>query len=71
MHGSFVSSQKISISDEQLRDVRNRGGNEEINPSRNVVEFSLNNGIILFYLFSPGFQLNRHFDRSELHILST
>lgn len=59
------------MSGEQLRNVRNRRGNEEMNPSRNVVEFSLNNGIILFYLFSPGFQLNRHFDRSELRILST
>lgn len=71
MHGSLVSSRKISVSGEPLRNVRNRRGNEEIIPSRNVVDFSLHNGIILFYLFSPGFQLNRHFDRSELRILST
>lgn len=69
---SLVTFKKISISDEQLRNSRNCWGNEvDINPSRNVAEFSLNNRFTLFYLFSPGYQLNRHFDRSELHILAT
>ena len=39
MHVSLVSSQKVLMSDEQLRYSRNWRGNEEINPSGNGVEF--------------------------------
>ena len=72
MHTSSVSVKKISISDERLRNSRNQWGNElDINPRRNAVEFSLNNRLTLLCLFNQGPQLNRHFDRSELHILAT
>lgn len=72
LHVSLVTLEKISISDEQDRNSRNWLGNElDINPSRNVVAFPLNNRFTLLYLFSPGYQLNRHLDRSELHILAT
>lgn len=39
MHVSLVSSQKVLMSDKPLRYSRNWRGNEEINPSRNGVEF--------------------------------
>lgn len=72
LHESLVTLQKISISDEQVRNARNWRRNEvDINPSRNAVAFPLNNTFTLLYLFSPGFQLHRHLDRSELRILAT
>ena len=69
---SLGGLKKILISDEQLRNSKHQWGSElDINPSRHVVEFSWNNRFTLFCLFRPGYQLNRHFDRSELHILAS